>query len=100
VKSLISGALTNIAAQTAGLAAMGLSAGFMTPAALAGLTKVATKGTAKFAGKSAWSGMKAVHKGAKNGYQASKSFVQNRLASAPPKLPDNVIPFRDPNKEE
>jgi hypothetical protein len=54
VKSLIGGAIAGIAAQTAGLAAMGLSAGLLSPAALAGLAKAGTKkatlGTAKFIG--------------------------------------------------
>jgi hypothetical protein len=68
VKNLISGAISNIASQTAGLAAMGLSAGFLSPAALAGMTKVHTKKAATF-------GLKAAGKGVSKGYQASKSFA-------------------------
>lgn len=81
VKNLISGALSNVASQTAGLAAIGLSAGFASPAALAGLAK---KGTAKaysWGAKTTWKGMK---------------FAYNKAREKKEPLPDNVIPFRRP----
>ncbi len=43
VRNLISGAVSNMASQTAGLAALGLSAGVMSPTALAGLASSGTK---------------------------------------------------------
>lgn len=43
VRNLISGSLSSIASQTAGLAALGLSAGFLSPGAIAGLTSTGTK---------------------------------------------------------
>lgn len=42
-RNLISGTISNIASQTAGLAAIGLSAGFLSPTALAGFTKKGSK---------------------------------------------------------
>lgn len=46
VRSIISGTVANIATQTAGLAAMALSAGFLTPTALAALTGKGAKSAA------------------------------------------------------
>ena len=75
VRNLISGTLSNVASQTAGLAAIGLSAGFASPAALAGLAK---KGTTKAYG---W-GAKTSFKGAKATYQGAKAaprFLQSKF---------------------
>lgn len=70
VKNLISGALSSIAAQTAGLAAIGLSAGYLSPAAISGLTK---KGAAKI-GSSSFKLTGAGYKASKKGI--SKSYNQ------------------------
>lgn len=59
VRNLISGALSNIASQTAGLAAIGLSAGFASPSALVGLAKQGTSKTYRWGAKTAWKGTKA-----------------------------------------
>lgn len=48
VKNLISGAISNIATQTAGLAAMGITAGYASPAVLAGLAKKGSGNAYKF----------------------------------------------------
>lgn len=78
VKSLISGALSNMATQTAGLAAVGLSAGFLSPAAVTGFAKA---GTAKTAGSTL--------KLAGRGYQASKKGLSKVKNSFSKKLPAN-----------
>jgi len=66
VKSLISGTISNMASQTAGLAAIGLSAGMLSPAAMAGMAKVGTK-------KAATWGLKQTGKGIKAGYKGGRS---------------------------
>jgi hypothetical protein len=95
VRNLISGALSSIATQTAGLAALGLSAGFASPAALAGLTKMGTKKAGGWA-------LKQTGKGISKGYKASKavaSHTRNQFSrKVPAQSPNNVIQFPDPNK--
>jgi len=70
VRNLISGALSSMATQTAGLAAMGLSAGFASPAALAGLASTGTKAVAA-------AGIKSVPKAYK-GVRQLATHVRNR----------------------
>lgn len=77
VRSLISGTLSGVASQTAGLAAVGMSAGLASPAALASLTKT---GTAKAGGWAFKRTGQSVHKSfsyAKN-YRANKRKTDTR----------------------
>lgn len=90
VRNLISGALSGIASQTAGLAAMGLSAGFLTPAAIAGGAKMATAKTGGWALKTTGQGLSKSWKATKSaGSQIRKTFSSPSYAS----LPNNVIQF-------
>jgi len=73
VRNLISGALSNAASQTAGLAAMGLSAGFATPAALAGATKLGTKKAYSWGANKAFSGVK-------KSYQVGRNSIKKSFA--------------------
>jgi hypothetical protein len=76
VCNLISGALSSIASQTAGLAAIGMSAGVASPAAVAGMTKT---GTAKAYG---WGFKKTLH-GTKKAYRGAKvapRFVKGQFS--------------------
>lgn len=76
VRNLISGALSSVATQTAGLAAIGMSAGLASPAALAGLAKT---GSAKAYGwglSKAWQGTKKTYQGAK----ATPGFVKGQFS--------------------
>ena len=75
VKSLISGALSGIASQTAGLAAIGLSAGFLSPVAMAGLAKA---GTAKAAGTSLKLAGR-TYKASKKGFAKAKNHFSKKL---------------------
>lgn len=78
VKSLISGALSNIASQTAGMAAVGLSAGFASPAALAGLAKSGTAKAYGWGASKAWQGVKKTFQGAKSvSTHAKNQFSKN-----------------------
>lgn len=97
VKNLISGALSGIASQTAGLAAMGLSAGYLSPAIIAGKAKLMTAKAGGWALKSTGKGLSKSWGATKNaGSQIRKTF------SSPPsmQLPNNVIQFpkRDSDK--
>ncbi len=95
VKSLISGALSGIAGQTAGLAAMGLSAGFLSPAAVAGMAKIGTKKVGSWALKTTGQGLSKSWKATKQ----SSSQIRKTFSSGPSaQLPNNVIPFpkKDP----
>lgn len=95
VKSLISGALSGIASQTAGLAAVGMSAGFLTPAAVAGMAKVGTKKAGSWALKTTGQGLSKSWKATKQTHsQIRKTFSSNPSA----KHPNNVIQFpkKDP----
>jgi len=65
VKSLISGTISDMASKTAGLAAVGLSAGFASPAALTKLTTVGTKKAGSWGLKTTGRGLKAGYKGTK-----------------------------------
>lgn len=85
VRNLISGALSSVASQTAGLAAIGLSAGLASPAALAGLTKA---GTAKAGGWALGTTGRGLSKagslaksGIAKGYRASKAAAKNKFSS-------------------
>ena len=90
VRNLISGALSGIASQTAGLAAMGLSAGFLTPAAIAGGAKMATAKTGGWALKTTGHGLSKSWKATKGaGSQIRRTFSSPSSAS----LPNNVIQF-------
>lgn len=101
VKNLISGALSGIAGQTAGLAAMGLSAGFLSPAVVAAKTKMVTAKTGGWA-------LKTTGKGISKSWNATKSASSQirKTFSSPssPSLPNNVIQFpkrdSDSNKKE
>lgn len=81
VRNLISGSLSNIASQTAGLAALGLSAGFLSPGAIAGLTSTGTKkaGAATIKG-AAWAGSK-TYSGAKSGLKFSSQQFKKRFVA-------------------
>lgn len=91
VKNLIGGALSGMASQTAGLAAVALSAGALSPAALAGATKLTTVKAAKFSGR--MSG-KIISKGYQGGQLVGKKiknrFRENIQASNRP--PDSSKP--------
>lgn len=97
VRNLISGALSNVASQTAGLAAMGLSAGFGSPTALAGLTKTGTKKAYGWGASKAWQGAKKTYQGTRSSAQAIRNQYSKQI---PAKLPDNVIPFPNKNNSE
>jgi len=87
VRNLISGAISNVASQTAGLAAIGLSAGFASPAALAGLAKKGTQKAYGWGAVKAWNGTKKTYQGAK----ATRRFVKNQFSKrlqAPEVAPD------------
>ena len=92
VKQLISGALSSIATQTAGLAAMGMSAGLMSPAALAGLTKVGTKKVVAASGRF-------VGKGLKTSAKFAGSTIRNRfkrnVKAAPQETEPEQLSFPD-----
>jgi hypothetical protein len=83
VRNLISGALSNIATQTAGLAAIGLSAGALTPAAIAGATKLATTKSAKFVGRHSLRGVKAGYKGGSKLYNNTKNTFSRNIPADP-----------------
>ena len=83
VRSLISGALASVASQTAGLAAVGLSAGFLAPHAIAGLTSAGTR-------KAAVGGAKM----AAQGYKHTKTFASR----AHSKFKSKLVASRSPNK--
>lgn len=85
VRNLISGALSNVASQTAGLAAIGLSAGIASPAALAGLAKTGSAKAYGWGAKTAWKGTKAAYKGAKAAPSAVRSQFSKRLQAQPEK---------------
>lgn len=76
VKSLISGALSGMAAQTAGLAAIGLSAGVASPAALAALSKTGTQKAYGWAASKSWQGAKKTYQGIKK----TSGFVKNNYS--------------------
>lgn len=76
VRNLISGTLSSVASQTAGLAAIGLSAGFASPAALAGLAKKGSAKTYGWGAKTAWKGAKAGYRGAK----AAPGVIRNQFS--------------------
>lgn len=73
VKNLISGTVSGIAAQTAGLATVGLSGGVLSPAGLAGLAKTKSAAGIKFAKGAAWKGAKASYRGMKK----SPAFIRS-----------------------
>lgn len=79
VRNLISGALSNVASQTAGLAAVGLSAGFGSPAALSGLAKTGTKKLYGWGASKSWKGIKKAYKGAKAAPQFAKNQFSKKL---------------------
>lgn len=79
VRSLISGALSSVATQTAGLAAIGMSAGLASPAALAGLTKVGTKKAFGWGMSKAWQGTKKTYESTKAARGITKSHFSKRL---------------------
>ena len=76
VRNLISGALSNVASQTAGLAAIGLTAGFASPAALAGLAKTGTKKAYGWGASKVWQGAKKTYQWAK----AAPGFAKNQFS--------------------
>lgn len=76
VKSLISGALSGMAAQTAGLAAIGLSAGVASPAALAALSKTGTQKAYGWAASKTWQGAKKTYQGIKK----TSGFMKNNYS--------------------
>ena len=98
VRSLISGTLSGMANQAAALSAIGLSAGFASPTALAGMTKTGTK-------KAYGWGLQKSFQGAKKSYQMAKAtpgftkrHITRRLYAKSQDLPNNVIPF--PKKDK
>jgi hypothetical protein len=94
VKSLISGALSGIASQTAGMAAMGMSAGVLSPVAIAGAAKVATAKTGSMALKATGAGLSKTWSATKN----ANSQIRNTLRANPQEpQPKNVIQFPKPD---
>jgi hypothetical protein len=94
VKSLISGALSGIASQTAGMAAMGLSAGALSPVAIAGTAKVVTAKTGSMALKATGAGLSKTWSATKN----ANSQIRNTLRANPQEPPPkNVIQFPKPD---
>ena len=98
VRNLISGTLSSVASQTAGLAAAGLSAGFASPVALAGLTKLGTAKATGWALSQTGRGISGGYRMAKSGFNAARnhlSQIMNGPPAPPPKptRPTNVIPF-------
>lgn len=81
VKNLISGGLSNIASQTAGLAAVALSAGYGSPAAMNALATKGSKKAYQFAGKKAWSGAKGTFKGAATTSKFAKNQFTKHLSA-------------------
>ncbi|MBI2712248.1 MAG: hypothetical protein HYX41_05225 [Bdellovibrio sp.] len=81
VRNLISGALSSVATQTAGLAAIGLSAGLATPAAMAGLAKAGTAKAYGWGMSKAWQGTKKAYQGAKAAPRCAKSQFSKRLSA-------------------
>ncbi len=97
VRNLISGALSNVATQTVGLAALGMTAGFASPAALSGLAKVGTKKAYGWGFSKAWQGTKATYRGAK----AAPGFIRNQFSKRiqAPQEPEQMdLPGFDKNK--
>lgn len=88
VRNLISGALSNVATQTAGLAAIGMTAGFASPAAMAGLTKVGAKKAYGWGFSKAWQGAKSTYKGAK----ATPGYVKGKFSKRIPATPAQQNP--------
>lgn len=88
VRNLISGALSNVASQTAGLAAIGLSAGFASPAALAGLAKTGTKKAYGWGASKVWQGAKKTYQGAK----AAPGFAKNQFSKHINATPESRAP--------
>ncbi|MFZ4402487.1 MAG: hypothetical protein ACOYOK_00155 [Pseudobdellovibrionaceae bacterium] len=86
VRNLISGALSNVASQTAGLSAIGLSAGLASPGALAGLASKGTKKAYGWGASKAWQGTKKTYKGAKTAPGIVKNQFSKRL-QAPQEKP-------------
>jgi hypothetical protein len=75
VRALISGALTGVTTQAAGLAAVGLSAGFLSPAALAAMAQKKTALAATSARKTAWRATKAGFKQVGRANQSIKATM-------------------------
>lgn len=82
VRNLISGTLSSVATQTAGLAAVGLSAGLASPAALAGLAKVGTKKAYGWGLNKSWKGAKSAFNGAKAAPGHVKSQFSKRIPAS------------------
>lgn len=99
VRNLISGTISSMATQTAGLAAMGLSAGFLTPAAMAGLAKAGTAKAGTWTAKQTGRGLSKTYKASKSAVSYATSRFSSKI-KANNNLPDNVIPFPDPNKKD
>lgn len=67
VRNLISGTLSSVASQTAALSAIGLSAGFASPTAIAGLAKKGSAKTYAWGAKNSWRVTKFAGRGIKKG---------------------------------
>lgn len=74
VRNLISGTLSSVASQTAGLAAVALSAGTLAPSKLAALTGLGTKKAALWTGKT-------LSKGIGKSYSLTKKYSGKSLSS-------------------
>lgn len=91
VRQLMSGAISGIASQVAGLSAAGLTAGMLTPATLSKVTKAAVAKPTGFAAKQAWQGTKWAYKGAKSSsHKALNHFRKKITASKEEKKSDST----------
>lgn len=81
VRQMMSGAISGMASQVAGLSAAGLTAGVLTPATLSKFTKAAVAKPTKFAAKQAWQGAKGVYRGVKS-YSGKAQNHFNRKINA------------------
>ncbi len=79
VKALISGALSSVATQTAGYAAMGLTAGMASPTAVTGLM---TKGGKKMASAAASRSASGIKKGFSNVAEQKKRRTEENIKKA------------------
>lgn len=81
VRQLMSGAISGMATQVAGLTAAGLTAGVMSPATLSKITKSGVKKTAGFAAKRSWQGTKSIYKGTKSYSNVARNSFSKKINS-------------------
>lgn len=86
VKNLISGTISSMASQTAGLAAVGLSAGMLTPTALAGLAGKGVKASAMATAR----GLPKAYSGVRNLSSKASTHVRSKKIAARPNSEDET----------